>query len=59
MTEKSIIYISDDNQLLPIPKTGLLHESLSDRDRDYEKEKAVIVIKKDLPADHLTATYWG
>jgi hypothetical protein len=46
--------------LLPVPKTGLFGDSLSHPDSDYQKkEKELATIKKDLPADHLTATYWG
>jgi hypothetical protein len=60
MMEKSGIYISDNRQLFPVPKTEMFGDSLEPSDSYYQKkEKEVVIIKKDLPADHLTATYWG
>jgi hypothetical protein len=60
MMGKTTIYMSDNENLLPVPKTELLGNSLRPPDREYQKkEKEAIIIKKDLPADHLTATYWG
>ena len=60
MLRKSRIYISDNEHLLPVPETELLGNSLRAPNNDYEKkEKEPIIIKKELPAEHLTATYWG
>jgi hypothetical protein len=60
MVERSSIYTSDNEQLLPLPKTGPLRDSLSQPETDHQKiKKAAVIIKKDLPADHLTAIYWG
>ena len=58
--EKTSIYRSDKERLLPVPKTELSGDSLRPPNRDYqEKENEALITKKGLPADHLTATYWG
>ncbi len=59
MMEKNSIYISDNRQLSPVPKTELFADFLEPSDNDYQKKEQEVVIKKYLPADHLTATYWG
>ncbi len=60
MMKKSSVYISENKQSLPVPKTARSADSLVASNSDYVKEeKAAIIMKKDLPADHLTATYWG
>ena len=60
MLRKSRIYTSDNEHLLPVPETELLGNSLRAPNSDYEKKgKEAIIIKKELPAEHLTATYWG
>ena len=41
-------------------KPGLFADSLRPLNSDYQKkEKDATIVEKDLPADHLTATYWG
>jgi hypothetical protein len=60
MEEMNSMYISGDRQLFPAPNTGLFGYSLRPLNSDHQKkEKDATIIKKDLPADHLTATYWG
>lgn len=60
MEETNIIYIPDNRQLFLASRTGLSWDSLSPLNSDYqEKGKDETIIKKNLPAHHLTATYWG
>ena len=60
MKEINSMYISDNLQLLPAFKAGLFVNSLRPLNSVYqEKEKDSTIIEKELPADHLTATYWG
>jgi hypothetical protein len=60
MKEINSIYISDNRQLFSDFKPGLFADSLRPLNSDYQKkEKDATIVEKDLPADHLTATYWG
>ncbi len=61
MMRKSSTYIIPRNEhLLPVQKTELFGDSRRAPSIDYEKkEEEAIIVKKDLPADHLIATYWG
>ncbi|HVO64937.1 MAG TPA: hypothetical protein VMT12_00510 [Syntrophales bacterium] len=60
MEETNNIYIPDNRQLFSASKTGLFWNSLRPLSSDYqEKGKDETIIEKNLPADHLTATYWG
>jgi hypothetical protein len=60
MKEINSMYISDNRQLFPAFKADLFVNHLRPLNSDYQKkEKDATIIEKDLPADHLTATYWG
>jgi hypothetical protein len=60
MKETKNIYISDDQQWFSIPETKPVRDSLRLPESDYrKKEKELLTINKGIPADHLTATYWG
>ena len=54
------MYISDNRQLFSAFKPGLFVDSQRPLRSDYQKkEKDAMIIEKNRPADHLTATYWG
>jgi hypothetical protein len=60
MKEINSMYISDNRQLFPAFKVDLFVNPLRPLNSDYQKkEKDAAIIRKELPADHLTATYWG
>jgi len=60
MEETNSMYISDNQQLLSAFKPGQFADFLRPLNNDYQKkEEDATMIEKDLPADHLTATYWG
>jgi len=60
MKETNNMYIPDNRQLFSASKTGLFLDSLRPLNSDYqEEEKDETIIEKNLPADHLTASYWG
>ena len=60
MEETNSMYISDNRQLFSAFKPDLIVDSVRSLNSDYQKKgKDATIIEKDLPADHLTATYWG
>ncbi len=60
MKETMDTYTFDVQQLLQIPETRPVCDPLS-VPQHYHREKKgeVLIIAKNLSADHLTATYWG
>jgi len=60
MKEKNSMHISNNRLLFPASQNGLFGDSERPLNSDYQKkEKDTTKMEKDIPADHLTATYWG
>jgi len=53
-------FISDDHQRSFIPKTEPVVNLFRIHESDYQnKGEEMLTINKNIPDDHLTATYWG
>ena len=60
MGNTSSMYISDKQELRVLKETDHVRDLAKPPSSDYrEKEKEFLTIKKSLPPDHMTATYWG
>ena len=60
MEEKNSIYIFDDRLLFSAFNNGLYGRTIeSANSDDQNRERDVTMVETDLPAEHLTATYWG
>ena len=54
------MYISDEQKPRVSEETDHVRDLAKPPSSNYwEKEKELLTIKKSLPPDHMTATYWG
>ena len=58
MGNTSSMYISDKQELRVLKETDHVRDLAKPPSSDYQ-EKELPTIKKSLPPDHMTATYWG
>jgi hypothetical protein len=60
MENTNSMYISDKQELRVFMEADPVRDLSKPPASDYrEREKEFLTIKKSLPPDHMTATYWG